>query len=100
MSGFYRGAENASDQSLMRSTHESNFAHNVGGRPRRNQPNSNAEESKRMSRKPPVTAGDPHSMNLDPELERIYGTARGLADLTNLSDLEKDSQGSGESDMS
>lgn len=53
-----------------------------------------------MSRKPPVTAGDPHSMNLDPELERIYGTARGLADLTNLSDLEKDSQGSGESDMS
>ena len=32
VSGFYRGAENASEHSLMQSTHESNFAHNVGGR--------------------------------------------------------------------
>lgn len=30
----------------------------------------------------------------DPELDRIYGTARGLADITMLSDWEKDSQGS------
>lgn len=33
----------------------------------------------------------------DPELDRIYGTARGLADLTQLSDWEKDSQRSGKS---
>jgi hypothetical protein len=31
----------------------------------------------------------------DPELERIYGTARGLADMTVLSDWEKDSDKSG-----
>ena len=27
----------------------------------------------------------------DPELERIYGTAKGMADMTMLSDWEKDS---------
>lgn len=29
--------------------------------------------------------------NVDQEMDRIYGTARGLADLTLLSDWEKDS---------
>lgn len=33
-------------------------------------------------------------------MQRIYGTARGLADLENLSDWEKDSQESGKSAMS
>ena len=38
-----------------------------------------------------------HVSNYDPEMERIYGTARGLADITMLSDWEKDSQKSGKS---
>lgn len=52
--------------------------------------------------KPPNTAGfgGLSGMNNDPELERIYGTARGLADMTQLSDWEKDSQRSGKSTRS
>jgi hypothetical protein len=45
----------------------------------------------RTPRKAPDTAGALHVSNYDPELERIYGTARGLADITMLSDWEKDS---------
>ena len=47
------------------------------------------------SRKAPDTAGGLggglYGMNNDPELDRIYGTARGLADITMMSDWEKES---------
>lgn len=85
----------------MRSTHESNFAQNLGkmnGQRRKAGLNNNTEEFKnlRTPRKAPDTAGGmSKGLGLsglnDPELERIYGTARGLADITMLSDWEKDS---------
>lgn len=88
MSGFYINKE-GSEQSLMRSTHESNFAQNLGRINNNNNRRGNGisnnplEESKGMNMRPPNTAGFAlGGMTNDPELDRIYGTARGLADLT------------------
>ena len=56
------------------------------GRRRANaNPDNDDEETKGNYRK------NKHLYSNDPELERIYGTARGLADITMLSDWEKDS---------
>jgi hypothetical protein len=53
------------------------------------------ELKQQYQRRPPDTAGfalgNLQGVTNDPELDRIYGTARGLADLTQLSDWEKDS---------
>ena len=66
----------------MRSTHESNFAQNLGKINKRGGTNP-LEESKGPSMRPPNTAGFAlGGQTNDPELDRIYGTARGLADLT------------------
>lgn len=83
VSGFYRGGENNSEHSVMRSTHESNFAQNLGQIKLEAQL-PEGEERKKAPRRNQQTVGDN-------ELDRIYGTARGLADFTMLSDWEKDS---------
>jgi len=73
----------------MRSTHESNFANAIPDqRKTRGNPMNimTNEEVKQMNQ----NRGD----NYDPELERIYGAAKGFGDVSMMSDWEKVSQGS------
>eukprot|EP00347_Sterkiella_histriomuscorum_P011390 403372642 len=71
VSGFYINKE-GSEQSLMRSTHESNFAQNLGKINKRGGTHP-FEESKGPSMRPPNTAGFAlGGQTNDPELDRIY----------------------------
>lgn len=95
VNGFYR-EPNMSEHSVMRSTHESNFAQNMLPLSKKGKRERQGNNGAKMNSMVPV---DREKYN-DPELERIYGTARGLADMTVLSDWEKDSEKSGRSQQS
>ena len=69
-----------SEQSKLRSTHDSNFG---PGAMENNL--ARAQEEERKVVPPPI----------DPELEKLYGAARGFGEMSMMSDWEKDSALSG-----